>query len=118
MAEDLVAQFARIAGARHHDRRPLEGADAPDGEAEPSQFLDPGPGRRRPDDLLEDVAAVRPLDRDIVHLVGRGAHPGLEAELVGLLAQPDAGIVVAADPAEIVLASRSTVPSSIMPPCS
>ena len=104
MTEDFVAEFAGIAGARHDDRRAFEIADAADGEAEPFELADRRLARRRPDDLLEDVAALRPLHGDIVHLVGRGAHPGLEAHLLGLLAQPDAAEIVAADPAEIVLA--------------
>jgi hypothetical protein len=79
-------------------------ADAADRETEPFELADRRLARRRPDDLFEDVAALRALQGDIVHLVGGGAHPGLEALLLRLLAQPDAAIVIAADPAEVLVA--------------
>ena len=104
MAEHLVAELAGIARARDDDRRAVIAADAPDGEAEPAELVQRGLRRRRPDDLAQDVAALRSLHGDVVQLIGRGAHPRLEAEFLGLLAQPDAAIVDAADPAEIVVA--------------
>ncbi len=104
VAEDLVAELAGEAGARDDDRRAVEGADAADREAEPAELLERGLRRRGPDDLLQDVAALRALHGDVVQLVRRGAHPGLQAELLRLLAHPDARQVAAADPAEIVLA--------------
>ena len=47
VTEDLVAEFAGIAGARNDDRRAFEMADAADGEAEPFEFADRGLRRRR-----------------------------------------------------------------------
>ena len=71
VAEDLVAELAGVAGARDDDRRPFESADAADGEAEPTELVQRGPRGRRPDDLAQDVAALRTLHGDIVQLVGR-----------------------------------------------
>ena len=102
MAEDLVAELAGIAGARHDDRRPVEVADAPDREVEPGELGEARLRRRRPDHLLEDGAALWPLHRDVVQLVGRGFDPGLEAALGRQVAQPFAVIFIAADQPEIV----------------
>ena len=71
MAQDLVAELAGVAGARDHDRHALRIADAGDREAEPFEFGDRRLQRRGPDDLLQYVAALRPLHGDVVHLVGR-----------------------------------------------
>ncbi len=71
MAEDLVAQLARVARARHHDRHALRLADPTHQEPEPPEFVDRRLGRGRPDEPSEDLPAVRPLDRDVVQLVDR-----------------------------------------------
>ena len=71
VAEDLVAEFAGVAGARHHHRRALEMADAAHGKAEPPKLVDRRLRRRGPDDLLQDFAAVRPLHGNVVQLVRR-----------------------------------------------
>ena len=102
MAPDLVAQLAGVAGARDHQRDTVEIAQPGDGEAEPAELLQVRLGRRGPDQLFEDFAALGALHRDVVQLVGRGLDPDLEAQLLGLLAQPDAAVVVATDPAEVV----------------
>ena len=104
VAEDLVAELARVAGARDHDRDPLVAADPPDQEAEPLEVLERGLRRRRPDQLAHDVARRRALDRDVVELVGRGLHERLQAELLAQLLQPDPVVLVAADEAEVVVA--------------
>ncbi len=81
-----------------------------DREAEPLRARrSDGLRRRRPDDLRQDLAARRPLHGDVVQLVGRRPSPRrLQAELLGLLAQPDAVVVVAADPAEVVVRRAGT----------
>src|SRR5262249_45365044 len=104
MAEDLVAEFAGIACARHHHRGALKAADAPDGEAEPAELINGRLRRRRPDHLRQDVAALRSLQRDVVELIGGRAPPALQPELLSEFAQPDAAVIVSADPAEIVVA--------------
>ena len=104
MAEDLVAELAGVAGARHHHRRPVVVADAADQEAEPLELLERGLGGRRPDQLLHDLAALGALDGEVVQLVGRGLDPHLQAQSLGQLAQPDAVVLVAADEAEVVVA--------------
>ena len=104
MAPDLVAELTRVAGARDDDRDPVVRPDAPDREAEPLEVLERRLRRRRPDDLLQELAALRPLDGDVVELVGRRLHPDLELVAVGELLQPDAVVLVAADEAEVVLA--------------
>src|SRR5262245_7481837 len=104
MTEDLVAELAGIARARDHDRRAVVCANAPNGEAEPAELIDGRLRRRRPDHLPQDVAALRSLQRDVVHLVCGGAHPGLQPEFLSEFTQPDAAVIVAADPAEIVVA--------------
>src|SRR4051794_27104773 len=98
MAEDFVAELARIAGARHDDRRTLEMTDPADREAEPFELADRGLGRWRPHDLLQQIARFRPLDGDVVQLIGRRSHPGLEAHFFRLLPEPQAGKIIAADP--------------------
>ncbi len=103
VAEDLVAQFAGITGARNHQGRAVERADPAHGEAEPGQFLQRRLGRSSPDELLQDVPRLRPLHRDIAKLVGRVPNPGLHALALGDLAHMDARQIVAADPTEIVL---------------
>src|SRR6476619_7702205 len=55
MAEDLVTELPGVAGARHDDRRPVESADAADGEAEPAELIHGELRRRRPDHLPQDV---------------------------------------------------------------
>ena len=74
-------------------------ADPADGEAEPRRISSNARLRRRsPDDLLQHVAAGRALHREVVQLIGGGLDPDLvQAEPLGLLAQPHAAIVVAAD---------------------
>ena len=104
MAEHFVAQLAGIAGPRDDNGSAVEIADAADGEAEPLQLGDAGLRRRRPHHLLQDLAARRALDREVVQLVGRGAHPRPQAELLPQLAQHEAARLVAADEAEVVLA--------------
>ena len=99
MAEDLVAQLAGIAGARDHDGDPVVIADPPDGEMEPLDLGQARPGRRRPDDALQHLAALGPLHRDIAELVRRGFDPGLETAGRRLVAQPFAGVFVAGDEA-------------------
>ena len=49
VTEDLVAQFAGIAGARDDDRDAVVVADPPDREIEPLDLVDPGaaPARSR-----------------------------------------------------------------------
>src|SRR5207253_3096471 len=73
-------------------------------EAEPLKLGNRALRRLGPDHVLQNVARLRALHGDVVQLVGRGAHPSLVALLLGLLAEPDAGIIITADPAEIVLA--------------
>ena len=104
MAPDLVAELARVPGARDDDRDPVVRPDATDREAEPLEILERRLRRRRPDDLRQELAALRPLDGDVVELVGRGLHPHLELLALGELVQPDAVVLVAADEAEVVLA--------------
>jgi hypothetical protein len=99
VAPDLVTQFARVAGPRNDDGRSIEVADAPDGEAEPAELFELRLGRRRPRHLIQYLAALRALHRDVVELIGGRLDPDLEAQFLGLLAQPDAA---AADPAEVV----------------
>ena len=54
--------------------------------------------------MPQDVAALRSLHGDVVQLIGGRAHPGLQPEFLSEFAQPDAAVIVAADPAEIVVA--------------
>ena len=77
-------------------------ADAGDGEPEPSQLVHHGLVGPGPDDLGEDAAAVRPLDLEVVELVGGVLHPGPQAPLLGLAAEPQPAGVAAADPAEVL----------------
>src|SRR6516162_6044687 len=99
MAEDLVAELTRIAGARDDDGSAVMVADPPDGEVEPLDLRQARPRGRRPDDSLQQIAAPGSLDGDIAELVGRGFDPGLEATGRRLVAQPLAGELVAADEA-------------------
>ena len=100
MTEHLIAELARIAGAGHHDRNP---AEPPDGEAEPLQLAHRGLRWGRHHEARQNVPRAGALDADIVELVGRGLHPDLQPVLAGELAQMDPAIVLAADPAEVVL---------------
>ncbi len=50
----------------------------------------------------QDLARGRPLDADVVQVVGRLLHPDAQPEPLGLLAQPDAVVLGAADEAEVV----------------
>ena len=103
VAEDLVAELAAVARARDDDRDAAEVADPPDEEAEPLELLQLRLVRGRPDDLLEDLAARRPLDGDVVQLVGRRLDPdALEPEPVGELLEVHAVVGVAADEAVVV----------------
>ncbi len=104
MAEDLITKLAGIAGPADDHRGAVEAVQAADGQAEPAQFLDRRLGGRRPDDLLEDVARQRSLNRHVAVMVGRGPHPGVQPALLGLFPEPEARLVVAADPAEVRLA--------------
>ena len=104
MAPDLVAELAGVAGARDDDRDPVGRADPPDQQPEPAQLLQPRLGRRRPDDLAEDLAAPRTLHGEVVELVGRGLHPGPHRLGLGQRGQVDAGVGVADDEAEVVIA--------------
>ena len=52
----------------------------------------------------------RPLDGDVVEVVGRLLDPHAEPEPLGLLAQPDAAVLGAADPAEVVRAEPEDGP--------
>ena len=119
VAENLVAELAGVAGARDDDGHALRVADAGDREAEPFEFADRRLQRRGPDDLLEDVAALRALHGDVVHLVGRGAHHDLQPELLGLLAKPRRRRTRRRRSSGNCRGrASSSVPSSIMPPCS
>ncbi|MPL84472.1 hypothetical protein SDC9_30437 [bioreactor metagenome] len=102
MAEDLVAKLAGIARARHDDRHTLGPADAAHGEAEPAEIGQGGLVRRGPDDFRHQRARARPLHRQIVHLIGRGADHHGEAKPRRLLAHPHPALVRAADPAEVL----------------
>ena len=103
VAEDLVAELAAVAGARDDERDAVVGADPADEEAEPLELLELRLGRGRPDELLQDLAAQRPLDRDVVQLVGRRLDPHAQAALVGDLLEVHARVRVAADEAEVVV---------------
>ena len=103
MTENLIPQLAGIAGARHHQRRTTRPAQPRHGKAEPAQFRHRRLHGCGPDDPLQNLAAVRPLHRDVVQLVGRGPHQHLQPQLFHLIAQPDPAVIIAADPAEIVL---------------
>ncbi|EKD60275.1 MAG: hypothetical protein ACD_54C00843G0002 [uncultured bacterium] len=59
--------------------------------------------RRGPDHPLDDLPTVRPLHRKVMQLIGRRPHHHLQPQLFGLLAQPDAAVIIAADPAEVIL---------------
>ena len=102
VAEDLEAQLARVAGARHDDRDAVRMADPGDREAEPAQFLDRCLVGSGPDHLREDLPAERSLDLHVVELVGGVADPCVEAELLRLPAQPESAGVRSADPPEVV----------------
>src|SRR5262245_9591863 len=104
MAEDFIAEFTGISSAGHYHRCAVESADAADSEAEPPELIHGGLRRRRPDHLPQNVTALRSLQRDVVQLIGGRAHPGLQSEFLGEFAQPDAAVIVSADPAEIVVA--------------
>src|SRR5438067_2344074 len=84
--------------------------DPPDREAEPAELRDRRLSRRRPDELGKKLARLGALDGDVVQLVGRGAHPGLETHLFRLLPEPDPAEIIAADPAEVVLAETEQRP--------
>ena len=81
VAEDLVAELAAVAGARDDDRDAVVGPDPADEEAEPLELLELRLGRRRPDELLEDLAAQRALDGDVVQLVRRRLDPHAQVAL-------------------------------------
>ena len=104
MAEDLVSEFAGVAGAGNEQGYAVVVADAGDGEAEPSEFADVGLVRACPDDLFEDLAAVGALDLQVVELVGGVLDPGPQAAFLCLLAYPEAADVAAADPTEVLTA--------------
>ena len=89
--------------ARRRSGSPSWAPMRPDEEAEPAQLLERGWRRRRPDDLAQDLAPPRALHGEVVELVGRGLHPRPQPQALGLLAQPDAVVGVAADEAEVVL---------------
>ena len=119
MAEDLVAQLAGIAGARDDDGNAVIIADPPDGEIEPLDLRRPrGRAGAVQTMLLQDVAALRPLDRDVAELVGRGFDADLELAGRRLVAQPFAGEFVAADQAIAVGAHAEGTASSSIPPLS
>ena len=102
MAEELVAELARIAGARGDQRQSLRAAETADREAEPLELGERRLRGRRPDDLRQDLARGRPLDGDVVEVVRRLLHPDAQPEPLGLLAQPDPVVLGAADEAEVV----------------
>src|SRR3954447_15063839 len=100
----LVPRRAAVAGRADDDRDAVVAADPPDEEAEPLELLELRLGRRRPDDLLEDVAAARPLDGHVVQLVGRRLdEDALQPEPLGERLEVDAVVRVAADEAEVVV---------------
>ncbi len=103
MAPDLEAELAGVARAGHDDRDPVVVADPADQEAEPAQVLERRLGRRRPDDLPQDLAAARALDREVVELVGRRLHPDAHRVGLGELGQVHAGVRIAGDEAEVVV---------------
>ena len=120
MAPDLVAELARVAGARDHDRDALRARrPGPRGSGTT-------PGRRASvwaggvhTTSLQDLAARRALDGDVVQLVGRGLDPRVQPA-----AAPPARAArrrrtrrrrrTGSCPAP----SRNTVASSIIPPAS
>ena len=110
MAEDFIAKLTGIARARHHQGRAGRSAQTRDGKPEPAKLGHRGLRRRSPDDPAEKLTRVRALNGDVVQLVGRGAHQHLQPQLFRLIAQPDAAVIVAADPAEIVLAQPEQRP--------
>src|SRR6185295_5076232 len=96
------AELAAVAGARDDNGDAVVVADPPDAEAEPLELLEGRLRRRGPDQPGEDLAAPRPLNGEVVQLVGRGLDP--RAQPFGLLLEPDAVVRVAADEAELVVA--------------
>src|SRR5262249_53784202 len=102
MAPDLVAELAGVAGPGDEDGRAAGVAEPSDGEAEPAQLLHRRPGRRGPDEGLEDRAARGPLDGEVVQLVGRALDPdAAESQPLRLLPQPDPVVIIAADEPEV-----------------
>ena len=71
MAEELVAELARVARARRDQRQPLRPAEPRDREAEPLELRERRLRRRRPDQRRQQVAARRALHGDVVQLVRR-----------------------------------------------
>ena len=104
MAEHLVSQFAGIARTAQHHGLALHIAQTGHGKTEHAQFFDGRHGGGSIENLFQDIAAQRTLDGDVVQLIGGRPHPGIQTQLARLLLQPEAGVVIAPDPAEIGLA--------------
>lgn len=103
MAEDFVTQLARIARAGYDDRGTLKAANATDRESKPV-FIVHFKLVRRPTMVLEQVAAVRSLNRDVVHLIRRRTDPDVVAHLFGPVREARHRCSRRqADPAEVIL---------------
>ena len=70
VAEDLIAKLSRVAGPRNDHWDPVVVANPAYEETEPLQILKWRLSFRRPDDLLQDVAASWALNGNVVQLVG------------------------------------------------
>ena len=68
VAEDFVAQFARVAGAGDDNGGALDPAN---GKAEPAEFYGGGLGGWGLEDAGDDFAGIGALHRQIVQLIGR-----------------------------------------------
>ena len=103
VAEDLVAELAAVAGARHDDRDAVVVADPADEEAEPAQVLAaPGAsaGSRRPARRMSRLRG--PCTAMLWSWSVDGLTYALQPHPLGLLLQPDAVVGIAADEAELV----------------
>src|SRR5690606_37152517 len=88
----------------------MEVADPADREAEDPQLLHRRTLGLGPDHLPQDVTAAGTLNRDVMKLVGRRAHPNVHTTLFSLLPQPEARGTAAAHPAEVILVEAEDRP--------
>ena len=110
VAKNLVPQFAGIPGAADHASGAVKPAQARDGKPKPPKFVHRRLLRRRPKNLAQNIARARPLHSDVAQLRGRIAHPRVQIFFMRLLPQPQPAVVVAADPAKIVVAQPKNRP--------
>ena len=104
VTEHLKPQLAGIPCARHHHRCALRPAQTAHREAEPPKFGNCRLMWGRPDHPLHNFARVRPLYREVVQLIGGTSHHHFQPKFFCLLAQPDARVIIATNPAELILA--------------